>query len=43
MRTYQYYRRNDFDMDVEDIKSPSKTMLGSAKRFFFKLWDKGDR
>jgi hypothetical protein len=30
-------------MSIEDIKSPSKSALGAAKRFFFELWDKGRR
>jgi hypothetical protein len=25
--------RNDFDLAIEDIKAPSKSVLGGAKRF----------
>jgi hypothetical protein len=32
-----------FGIVVEDIKAPSKSVLGAAKRFFFELCDKGDR
>jgi hypothetical protein len=28
-------------MVVEDIKTPSKSVLGVVKRFFFEMWDKG--
>jgi hypothetical protein len=35
--------KTNFDMGVEDIKDPSKSALGAAKRFFFELWDKGGR
>jgi hypothetical protein len=28
---------NDFGMAVEDIKTPSNSVLGAAKRFFFEL------
>jgi hypothetical protein len=34
---------NDFDMIVEDIKTPSKSALSAAKIFSFQLWDKGGR
>jgi hypothetical protein len=30
-----------FSMTVEDIKGPSKSVLGAVKRFFFELWNKG--
>jgi hypothetical protein len=30
-------------MAVEDIKTPSKSVLIAGKRFFFELWDKGGR
>jgi hypothetical protein len=32
-----------FGMAVEDIKTPSKSVLNAVKRFFFELWDKGGR
>jgi hypothetical protein len=28
-------------MAIEGIKTPSKSVLGAAKIFFFELWDKG--
>lgn len=34
---------DNFCIAVEDIKAPSKRVLGAAKRFFFELWDKGGR
>jgi hypothetical protein len=36
-------RETDFGMVIEDIKAPSKSILGVAKIFFFELWDKGGR
>jgi hypothetical protein len=29
-----------FDMTIEDIKSPLKSVLDATKRFFFELWNK---
>lgn len=36
-------RETDFDMTVEDIKGPSKSMIGTTKTFFFELWDNDGR
>ena len=32
-----------FDINVDDIKCPSKNVANTAQRFFFELWNKGGR
>jgi hypothetical protein len=32
-----------FSMVFDDMKAPSKNVLNAARRFFFELWNKGDR
>lgn len=43
---YEHIRtisKTDFNMDIENIKKPSKDVLNATKRFFAKIWDRDGR